>query len=98
MGKKVKTKNLDFVWLAGLVFVDKDFVKKVDEYGIEKVLQHCPYKDLTEQEKNSFVQAMSVPRLRAIVEEWWKAYDLARTRGELKKPEAGDEPWHPYPY
>ncbi len=98
MKKTEKTRNQAFIWLAGLVFVDRDFVKKVDEGGIDAVLEHCPYKDLTEQEKKSFIQAMSIPSLRAVVQDWWKSYEVARQKGELTRPESGDDPWHPYPY
>ena len=99
MEKGIQAKHLDLVWLAGLVFTDRDFVKHVDKVGLEEAVKKCPHQDLTRQEMSAFKQAMANPDLRKVVADWWQTYDRVRQSGALVSP-AGDhqDPWAPYPY
>jgi len=81
----------DIVRLAGLVFLKRDFVKEVDEKGLEAVFQECPYGDLTDEQRAIFEAAFKNPRLREIVEQWWKTYDELRAGGVIP----ASNPWEP---
>jgi hypothetical protein len=81
----------DIIWLAGQVFLSRDFVKTTDERGLETLFAECPYGDLTDEQRAAFRAAFQNPRLRAVVEQWWGAYDRARADGEI--PET--TPWGP---
>ena len=82
MGKK----NQDIIWLAGQVFLWRDFADK----ELKSVFNECPYGDLTQEQQATFEAAFNHPRLRQVVEEWWAAYDKARDAGEI--PQASY--WH----
>ncbi|MBN2393721.1 MAG: hypothetical protein JXR84_23515 [Anaerolineae bacterium] len=68
----------DMLWLAGQVFLCRDFVKEVEAEGFETVFATCPYGDLTEQEKAAFRSAFEDKELRKVVKRWWKVYDEER--------------------
>lgn len=75
----------DMLWLAGQVFLFRDFVKEVDAKGVDAIFAACPYGDLTEQEKAAFRSAFMDDQLRQVVERWWKVYDEERTAGRVGK-------------
>ncbi len=79
----------DISWLAGQVFLYRDFVENAEEQGLETVFKACPYGDLTEDQKATFEAAFNNPDLREVVKRWWTAYDTARTAGAVPKA----EPW-----
>jgi hypothetical protein len=78
----------DMLWLAGQVFLCRDFVEEVEAQGFEVIFTVCPYGDLTEQEKAAFRSAFRNKPLREVVERWWKVYDEERDAGAVGK--AGD--------
>jgi hypothetical protein len=78
----------DILWLAGQVFLCRDFVNDVEARGFEAIFAACPYGDLTAQEKAAFRSAFKNKQLREVVERWWKVYDEERSTGEIVK--AGD--------
>ena len=71
----------DILWLAGQVFLARDFVKEVEAVGLDAIFAQCPYGDLTEGEKETFTAAFKDKQLRNIVKRWWKAYDEEREAG-----------------
>jgi hypothetical protein len=73
----------DILWLAGQVFLVRDFVKTTDARSLETLLAECPYGDLSDEQRAGFQAAFHNPRLRQVVEQWWVAYDAARAAGEL---------------
>ncbi len=75
----------DMLWLAGQVFLCRDFVEEVDAEGLEAIFAACPYGDLTEQEKAAFRSAFQNKQLRQVVERWWKIYDEEREAGAVVK-------------
>ena len=75
----------DMLWLAGQVFLCRDFVKEVDTEGFEAIFAACPYGDLTEQEKAAFRSAFEDKQLQKVVERWWKVYDEGREAGRIRK-------------
>ncbi len=77
-------KHQDIIWLAGQVFLFRDFVDRAEGKGLDAVMDECPYGDLTEQERQAFKAAFENPRLREVVKQWWTAYDEARQAGELE--------------
>ena len=78
----------DITWLAGQVFLWRDFVKETDERGLRAVFTACPYGDLHCKQRATFTAAFYHPRLREVVAQWWRVYDEARSAGEI--PQAGD--------
>ncbi len=83
-------KHQDLTWLAGLVFIKRDFSKEAEEKGLESFFERAPYGDLTEQEKKAFRDGFNNPRLRKIVKKWWEVYDEEREKGEITK---AASPW-----
>lgn len=78
----------DVIRLAGLVFLRRGFVEEADEKGLDAVFaQEGAYGDLTDEQKATFRAAFQEPELRAIVKQWWEAYDRARVDGRI--PQAG---------
>ncbi|MGC9395639.1 MAG: hypothetical protein ACP5J4_12370 [Anaerolineae bacterium] len=75
----------DILWLAGHVFLCRDFVKDVEAKGFEAVFAACPYGDLTEQEKAAFRSAFEDKQLHKVVERWWEVYDKGRKEGRIRK-------------
>lgn len=75
----------DIIWLAGQVFLWPDFVEQVDKKGLEAIFAECPYGDLTAEQKAAYTDAFTNPKLRKVVEQWWKAYQKAREEGEIVK-------------
>jgi hypothetical protein len=75
----------DMLWLAGQVFICRDFVSEVEAQGFEAIFAVCPYGDLTAQEKAAFRSAFKDKQLRKVVERWWKAYDEGRGAGAIGK-------------
>jgi len=75
----------DILWLAGQVFLCRDFVKEVETDGFEVIFAACPYGDLTAQEKTAFRSAFKNKQLRKVVERWWKVYDKERGAGKIGK-------------
>lgn len=75
----------DMLWLAGQVFLSRNFVKEVEVNGFDAVFAACPYGDLTEQEKTAFCSAFKNERLRQVVERWWQVYDEEREAGAIPK-------------
>lgn len=73
----------DILWLAGQVFLWRDFVKEVEAEGFEAIFTACPYGDLTEQEKAAFRSAFEDKPLQEVVERWWKVYDEGREEGRI---------------
>jgi len=74
----------DMLWLAGQVFLCRDFVKEVLTEGFEAIFAACPYGDLTEQEKVAFRSAFKDKLLQEVVASWWKVYDAEREAGSIK--------------
>ncbi|HOT90177.1 MAG TPA: hypothetical protein PLJ78_02335 [Anaerolineae bacterium] len=75
----------DMLWLAGQVFLSRNFVKEAEEQGLDAIFAACPYGDLTEQEKAAFASAFEDKELRKVVKKWWKAYDEEREAGSVAK-------------
>jgi hypothetical protein len=75
----------DMLWLAGQVFLCRDFVEEVEAQGFEVIFAACPYGDLTSQEKAAFRSAFENKQLRKVVESWWKVYDEEREEGGIVK-------------
>ena len=75
----------DMLWLAGQVFLYRDFVKEVKAAGFETIFAACPYGDLTEEEKAAFRSAFEDKQLQKVVERWWKVYDEEREEGRVRK-------------
>lgn len=73
----------DIIWLAGQVFLWRDFVIEAEEKGLEVVFEKCPYGDLSDDQREAFQAAFNHPELRKVVETWWKTYDAARRAGEI---------------
>ena len=71
----------DILWLAGQVFLSRDFVREAEDKGLAAVFAACPYGDLTEKEKATFAAAFEDKKLQRIVTQWWKAYDEERETG-----------------
>lgn len=86
-------KHQDITWLSGLVFIDRNFVKRAEEEGLEKIFEQCPYGDLTESERETFAAAFKSKKLRKVVKKWWKVYDESREAGEVPEVRAV---WSPY--
>ncbi len=74
----------DMLWLAGQVFLCRDFVKEVYTKGFEAISTACPYGDLTEEEKAAFRSAFEDKLLQEVVERWWKVYNEEREAGNIK--------------
>lgn len=79
------TKYQDITWLAGRVFIQRDFVEMVEEKGLDYIFERCPYGDLTEEQKATFKAAFHSSRLREIVKKWWAVYDEEREGGKIPK-------------
>ncbi len=77
----------DALWLAGQVFLSRDFVEGAEERGLDAVFAAAPFGDLTEEEKATFAAAFNNPRLREVVKLWWQTYDEERANGTV--PRAG---------
>jgi hypothetical protein len=75
----------DISWLAGQVFLRRNFVKEADEKGLTVIFKACPYGDLTETQKATFEAAFNNSKLRKVVETWWSTYDETRAAGEVPK-------------
>jgi hypothetical protein len=75
----------DMLWLAGQVFLYRDFVKEAESVGLDAVFATCPYGDLTEQEKAAFRSAFENKELRKVVKQWWEVYDEERTADRVIK-------------
>jgi len=73
----------DVTWLAGQVFLFRNFVKETDEKGLEALFAECPYGDLNDEQRAAFKAAFHNPRLRQVVEQWWATYDKAQDAGEI---------------
>jgi hypothetical protein len=73
----------DMLWLAGQVFICRDFVSEVEAQGFEAIFAACPYGDLTEQEKAAFRSAFKDKKLRKVVDSWWKVYDEERATDKV---------------
>lgn len=71
----------DILWLAGQVFLSRDFVKEIETKGLDEIFAACPYGDLTADEKATFTAAFKDKKLRDIVARWWKTYDEERATG-----------------
>lgn len=79
------TGHQDILWLAGQVFLTRDFVQEAKEKGLDAIFAACPYGDLTESEKATFKAAFEDKKLRKVVKKWWKAYDKQRETGIVPK-------------
>ena len=75
----------DILWLAGQVFLSRNFVEEAEAKGLDAIFAACPYGDLTEAEKATFTAAFKDKKLRQIVEKWWKEYDEERETGIVPK-------------
>ncbi len=80
------------IWLAGRVFLKRDFVDEYDEKGMDKLFEECPYKDLTEEQRTAFQICFKNSTLRKAVAEWWVAYDEAKEAGQIPSVKAAWEP------
>ena len=78
----------DILWLAGQVFLSRDFVKEAEASGLDAIFAQCPYGDLTEGEKATFKAAFEDKQLQKIVKRWWKVYDEEREAGVV--PQVGE--------
>lgn len=78
-------KHQDLTWLAGLVFIKRDFIEEAEREGLEALFKRAPYGDLTDEEKAAFRDCFNNPHLRKVVKKWWKAYDEERAKGEITK-------------
>jgi hypothetical protein len=74
----------DIIWLAGRIFLRRDFVEQADEKGLDAIFAECPYGDLDDDQRAAFEAAFHSPRLRKVVEQWWVAYDEAQDAGEVQ--------------
>lgn len=75
----------DMLWLAGQVFLYRDFVKEVEAVGLDAIFAACPYGDLTEQEKAAFRSAFEDRELQKVVKRWWKVYNEERATKRVAK-------------
>ncbi|HOU14876.1 MAG TPA: hypothetical protein PKZ84_17345 [Anaerolineae bacterium] len=75
----------DMLWLAGQVFLSRNFVQEAEAQGLETVFAACPYGDLTEEEKAAFLSAFKNKRLQHVVKSWWHIYDEERESGVVIK-------------
>lgn len=92
MAKKEGYKT--FTWLAGMIFIDRDFVAHVDEVGLDAAIKECPLgNDMSDEQKASFKAAFNETWLRLVVKLWWIVYDYLRKRGKI--PQAQAAPWRP---
>jgi hypothetical protein len=84
-----------FVWLAGMVFADRNFVAHVDEVGLDAVIAECPLgDDMSDEQKAAFSAAFNQAWLRLVVKLWWIIYDYLRKRGKIPGA-ATASPWRP---
>jgi len=82
----------DIIWLAGRVFLKRDFVSEYDDKGLDKLFEECPYGDLTDEQRTAFKMCFTNATLRKAVAEWWVAYDVAKSAGEIPSVKATWEP------
>ncbi len=73
----------DIIWLAGRVFIVRDFVSEADEKGLDEIFPQCPYGDLTDEQKVAFKAAFSNSQLPKMDEQWWSTYDEIREADEI---------------
>ena len=93
MGKKKFVKGYQAItWLVGHVFLDKRFVGRLDEEGLDAVLVDCPYDDLSSDQREAFEAMISRWEYRLLLHLFWAIYDYLRWRGVI--PETLD-PWMP---
>lgn len=100
MSKRKKTKTkAQFVpgyqaisWLAGQVFIKREFVKVIEEKGFEAIYDECPYDDLTDDQKYTFEDTFNRREMRLLVRIWWIVYDHLRKHGRISATRA---PWRP---
>lgn len=68
----------DVTWLAGQVFLWRQFTPSAGQKGLDAMFAQCPYGDLSAQQRATFEAAFNHPRLRRVLELWWRTYDSAR--------------------
>jgi hypothetical protein len=94
--KKSKNKVVpgyqDITWLAGQVFLEREFVRTIEEQGFEAIYKTCPYGDLTSDQRATFEATFNDWRMRMLVRLWWIAYDYLRRRGKIPGVRG---PWQP---
>jgi len=73
----------DIVWLAGKVFLDRNFIKQIKSNGIDTVYEQCPYGDLSDEQRATFTDTFSRWEMRFLVHIWWMVYDHLRTRDKI---------------
>lgn len=79
-------------WLAGQVFINREFVDEVEGNGFEAIYKECPYDDLTPDQRATFEAAFNKWQLRLLVRVWWVTYDYLRKHGSLPGVKS---PWRP---
>ena len=79
------TGHQDALWLAGQVFLSRNFVQEATKKGLDAIFAQCPYGDLTDEEKATFKAAFENKKLRKVVEKWWKSYDEERSSGAIPR-------------
>ncbi len=72
------------LWLAGQVFLSRNFVQEADNMGLDAVFAACPY-PLTDDQKTVFRAAFGSEKLRLVVRDWWLTYDKERDAGVIPK-------------
>lgn len=77
----------DAIWLAGQVFLWREFAPAAEQNGLDALFAQCPYGDLSDEQRAAFAAAFQHPGLRQVVELWWRTYDSARASGAV--PNAG---------
>lgn len=79
-------------WLAGQVFINREFVDRLEKKGFEAIYKECPYDDLTPDQQITFEAAFNKWTLRLLVKVWWLVYDYLRKYGDLPSVRS---PWRP---
>lgn len=100
MSKRKRTNaNAQFVpgyqaitWLAGQVFINREFVDQVENEGFDAIYDKCPHDDLTDDQRRTFEDTFGRWEMRLLVRVWWAVYDYLRKRGKIQATRA---PWRP---
>lgn len=85
---------MTFMWLTWKVFVDREFVAKVDKEGLDVIIATCPLgDDMPPKQKIAFEAAFKDRWMRLAVKLWWLVYDFRRKGGHIPQVQAA--PWRP---
>ena len=83
------------MWLTSKVFLDREFISRIEEHGFQAIYQECPYHDLTPEQRAAFEAAFSRWELRILVRIWWVIYERLRNRNKIPSASAPEAAWRP---